>query len=250
MIPHQKRETTSITNPFRAPVYYYARTDSALQAARECLAEGCPDGTFIYAGYQTAGRGRIAGRQWLSPAGENLLGTLILKQPASTDFTLRIGLAVSLTLDAFLPSAVRTAVKWPNDILINGKKTAGILCESAGGCLLAGIGINLLQTAFLRSIEYTATSLAMIIGVDKCPSFEVFIPVLLTQIQECLTRGDWNEEISRRLWKRGSAVRFMRGQQEDDIIEGILTGIAPDGALCITEADTERRYYSGELIYS
>jgi hypothetical protein len=231
-------------------VYYYARTDSALQAARECLAEGCPDGTFIYAGYQTAGRGRIAGRQWLSPAGENLLGTLILKQPASTDFTLRIGLAVSLTLDAFLPSAVRTAVKWPNDILINGKKTAGILCESAGGCLLAGIGINLLQTAFLRSIEYTATSLAMIIGVDKCPSFEVFIPVLLTQIQECLTRGDWNEEISRRLWKRGSAVRFMRGQQEDDIIEGILTGIAPDGALCITEADTERRYYSGELIYS
>lgn len=250
MIPHQKRETTSITNPFRAPVYYYARTDSALQAARECLAEGCPDGTFIYAGYQTAGRGRIAGRQWLSPAGENLLGTLILKQPASTDFTLRIGLAVSLTLDSFLPSAVRTAVKWPNDILINGKKTAGILCESAGGCLLAGIGINLLQTAFLRSIEYTATSLAMIIGVDKCPSFEVFIPVLLTQIQECLTRGDWNEEISRRLWKRGSAVRFMRGQQEDDIIEGSLTGIAPDGALCITEADTERRYYSGELIYS
>ena len=231
-------------------MYYYARTDSALQAARECLAEGCPDGTFIYAGYQTAGRGRIAGRQWLSPAGENLLGTLILKQPASTDFTLRIGLAVSLTLDSFLPSAVRTAVKWPNDILINGKKTAGILCESAGGCLLAGIGINLLQTAFLRSIEYTATSLAMIIGVDKCPSFEVFIPVLLTQIQECLTRGDWNEEISRRLWKRGSAVRFMRGQQEDDIIEGILTGIAPDGALCITEADTERRYYSGELIYS
>ena len=215
MIPHQKRETTSITNPFRAPVYYYARIDSALQAARECLAEGCPDGTFIYAGYQTAGRGRIAGRQWLSPAGENLLGTLILKQPASTDFTLRIGLAVSLTLDSFLPSAVRTAVKWPNDILINGKKTAGILCESAGGCLLAGIGINLLQTAFLRSIEYTATSLAMIIGVDKCPSFEVFIPVLLTQIQECLTRGDWNEEISRRLWKRGSAWtagrRYYRG---------------------------------------
>ena len=115
-------------NPFMAPVYYYARIDSTLQAARTCLAEGCPDGTFIYAGYQTAGRGRIAGRQWLSPAGENLLGTLILKQPASTDFTLRIGLAVSLTLDSFLPSAVRTAVKWPNDIFINGKKTAGILC--------------------------------------------------------------------------------------------------------------------------
>ena len=178
-----------------------------------------------------------------------MLGTLILKQPASTDFTLRIGLAVSLTLDSFLPSSVRTAVKWPNDIFINGKKAAGILCEGAGGCLLAGVGINLLQTAFLRSIEHTATSLALIIGADKCPTFEVFIPTLLTQIQECLTRRDWNEEISRRLWKRGSMVRFMRGQQEDDIVEGVLTGIAPDGALCITEEDKEHHYYSGELIY-
>ena len=171
-----------------------------------------------------------------------------MRQPASTDFTLRIGLAASLTLDSFLPSGVRTAVKWPNDIFINGKKAAGILCESAGGCVLAGVGINLLQTAFLRSIEHTATSLAMIIGTDKCPTFEVFIPALLTHIQECLSCRDWNEEISRRLWKQGSVVRFMRGQQEDDIVEGILTGIAPDGALCITEEDKERRYYSGELI--
>ena len=231
-------------------MYHYARTDSTLQTARECLADGCPNGTFIYADYQTEGRGRVSGRQWLSPAGENLLGTLILKQPASTDFTLRIGLAVSLTLDSFLPSSIRTAVKWPNDILINGKKAAGILCEGAGGCLLAGVGINLLQTAFLRSIEHTATSLALIVGVDKCPSFEVFIPVLLTQIQECLTRRDWHEEISRRLWKQGTTVRFMRGQQKDDIAEGILTGIAADGALCITESDRERRYYSGELIYN
>lgn len=250
MIFQQKRETTSITNPFKAPVYYYARTDSTLQAARECLAEGCPDGTFIYAGYQTEGRGRMADRQWLSPAGENLLGTLILRQPASTDFTLRIGLAVSLTLDSFLPSGVRTVVKWPNDIFINGKKAAGILCEGAGGCVLAGIGINLLQTAFLRSIEQTATSLALTVGVDKCPSFEVFIPALLSQIQECLTRRDWHEEISRRLWKRGAMVRFMRGQQEDDIAEGVLSGIAADGALCITESDRERRYYSGELMYN
>ena len=249
MIPQQKRETTSIQNPFNAPVYYYARTDSTLRAARECLADGCPDGTFIYAGYQTEGRGRMSDRQWLSPAGENLLGTLILKQPASTDFTLRIGLAVSLTLDSFLPPGLRTAVKWPNDIFINGKKTAGILCEGAGGCILAGIGINLLQTAFLRSIEHTATSLALVIGADKCPSFEVFIPALLNNIRECLTRRDWHEEISSRLWKRGTMVRFMRGQQEDDIIEGVLTGIAFDGALCIAEADKEHRYYSGELIF-
>ena len=250
MIPTQKRETTSIRNPFNAPVYYYARTDSTLQAARECLADGCPDGTFIYAGYQTEGRGRMAGRQWLSPAGENLLGTLVLRQPASTDFTLRIGLAVSMTIDSFLPSSVKTIVKWPNDIFINGKKAAGILCESAGGCVLAGIGVNIIQTAFLRSIEHTATSLALIVGADKCPSFEIFIPALLTQIQNCLTLKNWHEEISGRLWMRGSTVRFMRGQQETDIVEGVLTGIAEDGALCIMESDRERRYYSGELMYN
>lgn len=248
MIPTQKQALTSIRNPFNAPVYYYARTTSTLQNARECIADGCPDGTFIYAGFQTEGRGRISGRQWLSPAGENLLGTLILRRPASTDFTLRIGLAVSMTLDLFLPPAVRTAVKWPNDIFINGKKIAGILCESAGGCVLAGVGINVLQTDFLRSIEHTATSLAVAIGAGKCPSFEVLIPALLEQIQNCLCRSDWHEEITRRLWKRGMMVRFMRGQQETDIVEGILTGIAPDGALCITDSGQEYRYYSGELI--
>ena len=231
-------------------MYYYARTDSTLFAARECIADGCPDGTFIYAGYQTQGRGRMSDRQWLSPAGENLLGTLILRQPASTDFTLRRGLAVSITLDSFLPQSVRTAVKWPNDILINGRKVAGILCESAGGCVLAGVGVNILQTAFLKSIERTATSLALAIGANKCPTLEDFIPALLEQIRSCQSRADWNEDISRRLWMRGSAVRFMRGVQETDIIEGVLTGIAEDGALCITTEERERRYYSGELIYN
>lgn len=247
----EKRETTAISNPFNAPVYYYARTASTLQTARACIADGCPHGTFIYAGYQTEGRGRMAGRQWLSPAGENLLGTLILRQPASTDFTLRIGLAVSETLDSFLPPAVKTVVKWPNDIFLNGRKIAGILCESAGGCILAGFGINILQTDFLREIERSATSLALAVGASRCPSLETFIPVLLAQIQSCLTRSDWNEEISRRLLSRGTMVRFMRGQQETDIITGVLTGIAEDGALRITaDSGKESRFYSGELLYT
>lgn len=247
----ETRETTSIQNPFGAPVYYYARTASTLQTARACIADGCPSGTFIYAGYQTEGRGRISGRQWLSPAGENLLGTLILRQPASTDFTLRIGLAVSETLDSFLPPALKTVVKWPNDVFVNGRKIAGILCESAGGCILAGIGINILQKDFLREIEHSATSLALAVGPSRCPSFETLIPTLLTRIQSCLTRNDWNEEVSRRLLSRGTMVRFMRGQQETDIITGVLTGIAKDGALCITaDSGKESRYYSGELLYT
>lgn len=246
----EPRELTSIQSPFNAPIYYYTRTASTMQTARTCLAEGCPHGTFIYAGFQTEGRGRISGRQWFSPAGENLLGTLILRQPAASDFTLRIGLAVSMTLDSFLPQEIKTAVKWPNDIFINDKKAAGILCEGAGSCILAGFGINLRQTNFLQSIAHSATSLAQIVGVTNCPTLEVFIPALLTHIQHCLALQDWHEEISRRLWKHGCPVRFMRGQQETDIIEGTLTGIAEDGALCITNSDRERRYYSGELIYT
>jgi len=249
-MPIETRELAPIANPFDAPVYYYAHTSSTMQAARTCLAEGCPHGTFIYAGYQTEGRGRITGRQWLSPSGENLLGTLILRQPATTDFTLRIGLAVSMTLDSFLPQAMKTAVKWPNDVFINGKKAAGILCEGAGNYILAGFGINLLQTDFSEGIAHSATSLAQVIGRTKCPTLDVFIPALLAQIRRCLTLPDWHSEISSRLWKRGCAVRFMRGQQETDIIEGILTGIAEDGALCITDSNRERRYYSGELIYT
>lgn len=248
-MPPQERELTPIRNPFHAPVYYYEKIDSTQQAARQCVAEGCPNGTFIYAGFQTQGRGRLTGRQWLSSIGENLLGTLILQKPASTDFTLRIGLAVAMTLDTFLPTSIRTAVKWPNDVLINGKKIAGILCETAKNYILAGFGINILQTNFLQNIGNSATSLALTAGTDKCPPLEVFIPALLEQIQSCMTFADWHKAISNRLWKRGSMVRFMRGQQETDIIEGILTGIAADGAVCIADSEQERRYYSGELLF-
>lgn len=244
----QTQEPESIQNPFNAPVYHLKRTDSTMLAAREFIASGCPDGTFIYADFQTDGRGRMSGRQWLSPAGESLLGTLILRRPASTDVTLRIGLAVSMLLDPLLPSAVKTAVKWPNDILVNNKKIAGILCESAGGCVLAGIGINIQQTDFLRCIENTATSVALISGLKNAPEIAEVIPPLLTHIRDCLDCKDWNEEVSRRLWKRGSTVQFMRGHLESDIIEGTLTGIAEDGAICIADAQRERRYYSGELI--
>lgn len=248
MTVKQKRETNFIPNPFHAPIYYYECTASTMQEGRTCITEGCPNGTFVYAGLQTGGRGRIKGRQWVSPARENLLGTLILKRPSSSDFTLRIGLAVSITLDTFLPSRMRTAVKWPNDVLIDGKKVSGILCESCSDYILAGFGINLLQTTFTPDIAQKATSLASVIGTERCPPFEVFIPTLLTQIQHCLEDSDWHEHISRRLWKRGTQVRFMRGVDDGNIAEGILTGIATDGALCIMEADGEHRYYSGELI--
>lgn len=243
-----KRETSFISNPFHAPVYYFESTASTMQEARTCVSERCPSGTFVYAGFQTGGRGRIAGRQWVSPARENLLGTLILRRSPSTDFTLRIGLAVSLTLDSFLPPRMRTAVKWPNDIFIDGKKTSGILCEAYGDCVLAGFGINLLQTAFKSDIAQKATSLAAVVGIENCPSFEVFIPTLLSRIRDCLDYPDWHERISGRLWKRGTLVRFMRGIDAHDLASGILTGIAQDGALCIAEADGEHRYYSGELI--
>lgn len=244
-----KREICAISSPFNAPVYYYECVSSTMHAARECLAEGVPDGTFIYAGFQTEGRGRMVNRQWFSPARENLLGTLILKRMPSSDFTLRIGLAVSLTLDMFLPTRVRTAVKWPNDVLIGGKKASGILCETSGDYVLAGCGINLLQTAFMPGIEKKATSLASVIGAENCPSFEVFIPVLLSHIRDCLASSDWHEQISKRLWKRGRPIRFMHGLGEDAITSGILIGIAQNGALCIQEADGEHHYYSGELIY-
>ncbi|MEL3906531.1 MAG: biotin--[acetyl-CoA-carboxylase] ligase [Treponema sp.] len=245
----ETQESSAIKNPFNAPIYHLKRTGSTMTAAREFIADGCPDGTFIYADFQTDGRGRMSGKQWLSPAGENLLGTLILRRPASTDFTLRIGLAVSTALDPLLPPAIKTAVKWPNDILVNGKKISGILCESAGGCVLAGIGVNLQQTDFLQSIEHTATSVALISGSTKCPSVAGFIPLLLHAIQDCLDCADWHEKVSSRLWMRGYPVRFMRGHQETDIIQGTLTRIAEDGAICIADTVKERRYYSGELIF-
>jgi BirA family biotin operon repressor/biotin-[acetyl-CoA-carboxylase] ligase len=118
------------------PRLHLRETTSTNTRARELAAAGAPHGTLVTAGVQTAGRGR-QGRTWLAPAGSSLLLSLVVRETESL-LPLRAGLAV-----ADLAGAA-ALVKWPNDVLLDGRKVAGVLVEARPqeGWAALGIGVN------------------------------------------------------------------------------------------------------------
>ncbi|HEY6695387.1 MAG TPA: biotin--[acetyl-CoA-carboxylase] ligase [Solirubrobacteraceae bacterium] len=118
------------------PRLHLRATESTNERARQLAATGAPHGTLVTTGLQTAGRGR-QGRTWTAPAGSALLLSLVLRE-ADALLSLRAGLAVA---DLAGPAA---AVKWPNDVLLDRRKVAGILVEARPqeGWAVLGIGVN------------------------------------------------------------------------------------------------------------
>lgn len=161
-----------------APVLILDETDSTNAEARRRAEAGEVGPLWITARRQTAGRGR-RGRQWGSDSG-NLFTSLLLltqKSPAeAAQLTFAASLAVADLLDRYVPPALVT-IKWPNDVLLDGRKTSGILIESgpapSGGLWLAvGIGVNLSQTP--GETERPATCIAehLAHGVVSAPSVD------------------------------------------------------------------------------
>ena len=134
--------------------------------AKDLARSGSPERTVVWARRQETGRGR-RGRAWTSPAG-NLYTTTILRPRATPAVAAQLSFLASLviaeTAEAFLPPLAQVRCKWPNDVLVNGRKVAGILLESEAGpsgevaWLVLGVGINLLH--FPEATEFAATSLA------------------------------------------------------------------------------------------
>ncbi len=129
-----------------------ARTGSTNDEAKRLAATGANDGTVVWAREQTAGRGR-RGREWASPAG-NLYFSVLLrpgKSPVeSAQLSLVAAVALSDAIAAILPENADLRCKWPNDVLVNGGKVAGILLESAGAAsgrmtdwVVVGCGVNI-----------------------------------------------------------------------------------------------------------
>jgi BirA family biotin operon repressor/biotin-[acetyl-CoA-carboxylase] ligase len=123
-----------------APRRHRREVDSTNLLARELAARGAPHGTLVTAGTQSAGRGR-QGRSWSAPPGRSLLASLVIRDPPRL-LPLAAGVAVAETAAGFAAGEVR--VKWPNDVLLEGRKLAGILVEGRPqeGWAVLGIGLN------------------------------------------------------------------------------------------------------------
>ncbi|MFP3155798.1 biotin--[acetyl-CoA-carboxylase] ligase [Lachnospiraceae bacterium ZAX-1] len=162
-----KEELLSIrkTDWIGTEIHYYDEVDSTNNVAKRLAEEGKPHGTLVVAEIQSQGKGR-RGRGWISPAGEGLWFTILLKpdiNPSSAPMlTLVMAMAVIKAIQSI--TGIEPSIKWPNDIIIDGKKVCGILTEMSAQIdyvnhIVLGTGINIHNKIFPDEIKNSATSL-------------------------------------------------------------------------------------------
>lgn len=241
-----------------AKLHYFAELDSTNTRAREFAEAGAPEGEIIIADAQTHGRGRL-GRRWESPARLNLYFSIILRPTLApvhaAQITLMAAVALAETLDSFItPSA---EIKWPNDIVVGGRKLAGVLTEAAcaGDAIeqvILGIGINVnyRRDEMPEEIRARATSLADLSGgfVER----ENVLARLIHALDRCygvLEQSGF--DALRPRWEARFALRgkLVRVEHLDQLIVGRARGIERDGALVLEdERGALHSVYAGDVI--
>ena len=237
-------------------IYFYEETDTTNNRARELALEGAPEGTLVVAEKQTAGRGR-RGKVWESPLGTGIWMSLVLRpqiMPVEASvLTLLCGLATAEAIEA--ETGLSAGIKWPNDILINGKKAVGILTEmdcemSEVHFVIPGIGINVNTTSFPPEIADIATSLYLECG--KTVSRRRLVHKVLERLEEhyetFLRTGSFTamlEDYRKHCITLGKEVHVLG--REPFFAEAL--DITPEGELLVRRADNgkEEVVFSGEV---
>jgi len=224
-------------------------TVDSTQSVAFALAErGAADRTVVVADQQLSGRGR-RGRTWRAPAGTSLLASIVVRPrlPQSLLSTLSLTTAVAVAEALRRVAKVDARLKWPNDVLVAGKKVAGILLESrmSGGSsvvTIIGVGINLGQREFPPDLAEGATSIALETG--QAPSRESVLAALLEEFDAWRARleGEGFGPV-REAWRRLSDTLGRRVTV--DTVTGLAADLDTDGALLIDVAGTLTRVLAG-----
>ncbi len=241
----------------RRDYHHYYRVGSTNVEAMESAAAGAPEGSVFVAEEQTAGRGRGA-HQWESAASAGIYCSVVLRPALPPSQALILSLAAGLAVrSAVLQIDAQAApdVKWPNDLLINGKKFCGILTEMNAEAtrvryIVIGIGINVNQTQFPPELEPIATSLRRVSGtewsrVELCAALLKFLDREYHDLRE---KPDAHASILRRFEEQSSMVRGRLVQvEENGGFEGTTEGLDPRGFLQVRTAQGLRTVLSGTV---
>ncbi len=239
-------------------VVWVDEVDSTNRLARDLLEEGSPEGTIVIAGKQSAGRGR-AGRKWLSPEG-GLYFTVILNPRLSNEKTPLLGLLSACAVASGLRElgVSKAAVKWPNDVLVEGMKISGILSESVtigveALAVLVGIGVNQnLSGADLPTyLEWPVTSVFDQLGHET--SLGELLCGIVNAIDRLLLQVESSSSFDVVLdeWRSLSCTlgERVRAEEGGEVFEGLATDLASDGALLVETSDGTRRVVAGDLAH-
>jgi len=245
-------------NRLGATLHYFQEIGSTNTHARELAERGADEGGIVIAESQTHGRGRL-GRRWESPPFTNLYLSFILRPKLSSRHAAQITLAAAVALAETVGSFLSRppVIKWPNDILFDGKKLAGILTEAACdedrvAYVILGIGLNVNYHTGAMSAELRqrATSIADLTGTNV--SRESVLARLIQDMDRCY--GELEEsgfEALRPRWEAHFALggRRVRIDLGDQTVIGFAQGIDQSGALIVEDEQGQRRsIVSGDVI--
>ena len=209
-------------------------------------AEALPDGHWVIADRQTAGRGR-RGRVWNDGAG-NFMGSVLVKATGQVQqLSFVAALALHDALSALTGQPARFALKWPNDVLLDGTKCSGILLERVGEALVIGMGVNLAHHP--DGIERPATSLAAAgLAVPTPAALLDELAAAFSHWRETWAAHDFAPIRAAWLARASGVGARIVARLGSESPEGIFTGLADDGALLMQLDDgTTRAIHAGEV---
>jgi BirA family transcriptional regulator, biotin operon repressor / biotin---[acetyl-CoA-carboxylase] ligase len=241
---------------FSQHIHHYYKIGSTNVAAADAAGAGAPEGSVFLAEQQTAGRGR-GGHSWHSAQSDGIYCSVILRPAIPPSgaliFALAAGLAVREAVHEIDPK-VSPDLKWPNDLLIAGKKFCGILTEMNAEVtrvrhMVVGIGINVNHASFPPDLETTATSLRL---ATRRPWSRVELcAALLKSLHreyQLLAEANARDSIINRFREGSSSASGRRVRvEENGVVEGITDGLDSDGFLLVRTANGVKKILSGTV---
>jgi len=235
-------------------VHYFKSLPSTNVFGKKLIKDGSPEGTVVIADVQTSGRGRKH-RRWLSPEGGLWFSVILYPHiPPHYGMLVTMVSSVSIVQGINNVTGISPIIKWPNDLLLNGKKVCGILTELDAeidriNYTIVGIGINV-NNSIDEKLQKTAISL-----IQKS-KYKISRVELLRSILKCMDEN-YRKFISgnfgdiRKLWFSYSNVvgKWIRVRGENTVIEGIVTDIDESGCLILDTMDGITRIVSGDVEY-
>lgn len=216
------------------PRVHHRVTDSTNERAKDLAAAGAPHGTLVTADEQTAGRGR-QGRSWLAEPGSALLLSLVVRDLDERSSLLPLATAVAVCEAAEACAPVRCAIKWPNDVWVEGRKLAGILVEGRPqqGWAVVGVGLNVSGSP--AELGEMATSLGL-------PAPGAVLDELLAALDRRLAEPP---EPMLSAWRERDALLGRRISWRES--EGTAAGVDDTGALLVDTGEGRVALQAGEV---
>jgi len=244
----------AVADTWVAQVIHQLEIPSTNTFALRLAQDGAPEGTLVVADTQSEGRGRF-GRAWWDEPGTHLLLSFLLRPSGDVDRWPRVGLAAALALARVIAplTAHSVGIKWPNDVLVKGKKVAGILLEGSlhaqQPALVLGIGINLSAEHLPKALQHKAAALSSF--METRPERGTVLRQLVIALGQTLPLIHRPARLQALctplLLGLGHAIEL---HTQSGPIPGIFSALGEDGSLVLETAEGLRSYYAGEVSLS